>query len=205
MSKKDMIEIEDENCLNSPPSDDEGETIKENIGYNCSECSSLIDIISINEETLEFKCIDNHNHKNKLKINKYLEEMKKYIDKKNLKSKCETHNHKNKIYCLSCKCHLCEECLKSEIHKTHNEIILEKEHPDEKDINIIKTKIEYYNNKIKEYKQLKDELKNNKKMEIKRMKKIIGLNKIKHLKELEMNKDKYINDIKEIKRKYENK
>ena len=36
------------------------------------------------------------------------------------------------------------------------------------------------------------------------MKKIIGLNKIKQLKELEMNKDKYINDIKEIKRKYEN-
>ena len=204
MSKKDIIEIEDENCLNLLPSYDEEETIKENIGYNCSECSSLIEIISINEETFEFKCVDNHNHKNKLKINKYLEDMKKYIDKKNLKDKCKAHNHKNNIYCLSCKCHLCEECQKSEIHKAHNKIILEKEQPDEKDINIIKSKTKYYNNKIKNFKQIKDGLKNNKKIEIKRIKKIIKLNKIKQLKELEMNKDKYINDIKEIKMKYEN-
>ena len=46
------------------------EQIQENIGYNCSECSSLIEIISINDldNNLEFKCINNDKHNNKLNI-----------------------------------------------------------------------------------------------------------------------------------------
>jgi len=49
-----------------------------NIGYNCLECSSLIEILSINENnnTIEFKCINNNNHNNKIKIKDYLEKMK---------------------------------------------------------------------------------------------------------------------------------
>ena len=63
---------------------DKEEQIQENIGYNCSECSSLIEIISINnlENNLEFKCINNDKHNNKLNIYTYLEKMKKYKDKK---------------------------------------------------------------------------------------------------------------------------
>ena len=60
------------------------EQIQENIGYNCLECSSLIEIISINDldNNLEFKCINNDKHNNKLNIYTYLERMKKYKNKK---------------------------------------------------------------------------------------------------------------------------
>ena len=49
-----------------------------------------------------------------------------------------------------------------------------------------------------------NKLKNNKLKENKRVKQIIKVNKIKKIKELKSNKDKYIDDINEIKRKYEN-
>ena len=80
MSKQDINEIANDNSINSPPPPAQ-ELNKENIGYNCSECSSLIEIISIEENNLEFKCVNNNNHNNKLKINNYLEKMKKYKDK----------------------------------------------------------------------------------------------------------------------------
>ena len=49
--------------------------------YNCSECSSPIDISSIDEEkfTIEFNCINN-NHKKKMSIKEYINKMKKYND-----------------------------------------------------------------------------------------------------------------------------
>ena len=45
------------------------------INYNCTECSSPIEIISINENecSIEFKCINN-NHNKKISINKYINE-----------------------------------------------------------------------------------------------------------------------------------
>ena len=82
------------------------------------------------------------------------------------------------------------------IHKTHNKIILEEEQPNEEDINIIKDKIKYYNNKIiqnikeNKIKKYKNEFKNNKIEENKRARKIIKLNKIQNLKELKLYKDK---------------
>ena len=121
--------------------------------------------------------------------------MKKYINNKNLTEKCEKHNHKYKYYCVDCKYHLCKECLKLKTHKTHNKIILEEEQPNEEDINIIKDKIKYYNNKIQNIKEnkikkYKNEFKNNKIEENKRARKIIKLNKIQNLKELKLYKDK---------------
>ena len=154
MSKKDLNEKEADNSINSPPPPAQ-EQDKENIGYNCSECSSLIEILSIKEDNLEFKCVNNENHCNTLKINNYLEKMKQYIDKKNLNDKCEKHSKEYRVYCFDCKCHLCKECLKLKIHKTHNKVILEEEQPNEEELNIIKNKIEYYKDKIKNIKENK--------------------------------------------------
>ena len=41
--------------------------------YNCTECSSAIEILSINENecSIEFQCINN-NHKIKMLINEYI-------------------------------------------------------------------------------------------------------------------------------------
>ena len=129
MSKKDINEIIVDNSINSPPPSIQEELIKENIRYNCPECSSLIEILSINENNIEFKCINNDNHNNKLKIYNYLEKMKKYKDNKNLNDICEKHKNKYIIYCLNCKCHLCNECMSSRIHKSHNKSIISEEKP----------------------------------------------------------------------------
>ena len=46
------------------------------IYYNCSECSSIIEILKIDEENIEFKC--NNKHQKLMKIKDYLNTMKKY-------------------------------------------------------------------------------------------------------------------------------
>ena len=45
-----------------------------NMYYNCSECPSIIEIISINENNIEYKC--NNNHNNNIEIKEYLKNMK---------------------------------------------------------------------------------------------------------------------------------
>ena len=51
-------------------------SLKENkICYGCSECSSVIEIINIDDENIEFKCNNNHN----IKMN-----IKEYLNKKNV-------------------------------------------------------------------------------------------------------------------------
>ena len=143
MSKQDINEKELDYSMNPPPPPVLEEQNKENIGYNCTECSSLIEILSINEDNIEFKCIDDDNHNSILKINNYLEKMKKYIDNKNLNDKCEKHNSEYRSYCLECKSHLCKECLKSKIHKKHYHVYLEEEQPTEEDIDKIKNLMQY--------------------------------------------------------------
>ena len=129
-----------------------GEQIQENIGYNCTECSSLIEIISLNniENKLEFNYINNDKHNNKININTYLEKMEKYKDKKNLIDKCEKHENKEyQDFCFDCKSHICHGCLVSKIHKAHNKISFAEDLPSDDDINKIKHKIKLYYNKIK--------------------------------------------------------
>ena len=38
-----------------------------NMYYNCSECQSVIEIMTLDEECIEFKCSNNHNIKMKIK------------------------------------------------------------------------------------------------------------------------------------------
>ena len=149
-----MIEIKNENHSAPPtPHLEQVEFNTNKIGYNCSECSSLIEILSINEDnnTIEFNCINNNNHSNKIEIKKYLEKMEKYNNNKNLNERCEIHNkiYEYVNYCFDCKLHLCKECLKSKIHKNHNKNYIFELQPNEEEINKLKKKFENYNNYIK--------------------------------------------------------
>ena len=44
--------------------------------YNCTECSSNIEIISLDENKIKFKCCNNHNIETEIK--EYLQKMKSY-------------------------------------------------------------------------------------------------------------------------------
>ena len=82
------------------------------IYYNCTECSSLIEILSINEDNniIEFKCLnkDNNHQKKVMNLREYFEKMEKYNLKRLNNDTCEIHN-KNKYvsYCFDCNSHLC--------------------------------------------------------------------------------------------------
>ena len=82
----------------------------------CPECSSLIEILSINEDNniIEYRCLKEDKIYIK-SIKEYLEKIKenkqKNIDE--LKDICKNHKKQRYVcYCFDCKCHLCEECLK---------------------------------------------------------------------------------------------
>ena len=73
------------------------------IYYNCSECKSHIEILTLNENenTIEFKCVKN-NHKVKMAIREYIDKMKKFNDKIINTDICSIKdNHNNyECYCL---------------------------------------------------------------------------------------------------------
>ena len=88
--------------------------------YNCSECSSLIEILSINEEnnTIEFKCL-NKGINIELSIEDYLKNMANYTPKKINHEICNIHKEKYMSYCFDCNSNICKECLKSRNHIHH--------------------------------------------------------------------------------------
>ena len=117
--------IIDKDSALQAPYPDNIELKNNSIGYNCTKCSSLIEILSINENnnTIEFNCINNCHNYNKIKIKEYLQKMIKYNDNKNISEKCEMHKKDEYIiYCFDCKVHLCKECLKSKKHRNHEKI-----------------------------------------------------------------------------------
>ena len=121
MSKK---EIENDYIMDTK----EPEQQRQNeILYNCTECSSAIEILSINEDecSIEFQCINN-NHKKIIPINEYLNKMKNFNDRNINNDICNLHNLKYECYCLDCNIRLCKECLKLRNHVNHfkNNIIV---------------------------------------------------------------------------------
>ena len=187
------------------------ETI-DNISYHCSECSSLIEIISINEKynEIEFKCANNTHNREKIKmpIKDYLKRIEMNNNKK-INNKCEIHKEEFLVYCFNCSKHLCKKCLKgSKIHINHNKKIILEIQPNEEDLDIIKKIYKEYDDKIinlknEKLEDIEDYKLNNERKEIGRYVKKMYENKKKHEKELENNKNEYINRIKEIKIKYE--
>ena len=120
--------------------------------YNCPECSSLIEIKSINEKDniLEYKCLNcNKNQTKKINIKTFLEKMKKKAGNKINHDSCQIHNNNKFIsYCFDCNCHLCIECLKLREHLYHNKNNIIEIQPIQEELNIIEDIISYYKNKI---------------------------------------------------------
>ena len=127
-----------------------GDLLKLNeIYYNCAECSSPIEILSINENesTIEFKCI-NSNHRIKMTLKEYINKMKVFKNNNINDEICKIHNKKYECYCLDCKKHLCKECLKSKEHISHNKCNLIEFQPNENQLKEIQNNIKYYENQI---------------------------------------------------------
>ena len=107
--------------------------------YNCNECSSPIELLSIDEKEymIEFICINN-NHKKKISIKEYIDKMKKYNNKNTNKDKCDGHNNKEyECYCLDCNKHLCKECLKTRDHINHRKNSIIEIQPNKNELKII--------------------------------------------------------------------
>ena len=212
---------EKNNVESAPPTPGfEKEELK-NIYYNCTQCPSLIEIISIDENnnTIEFKCLNNKNNHNNdnivISINEYLKKMEENkIENIELGEICYEHDINDKYYCYCLNCHrpLCRECLKSKVHKNHDKNLILEMQPTEEDIKLIENKLKEYDNKIEKLnkekenkiKEFENKLNNNKIEENKKLERKIKENKIIEEKEIKLNKNRYINDLKEIKRKYEN-
>ena len=139
------------NDYNIESNESSGQLLLNELYYNCPECLSSIEILSINdkESTIEFKCINN-NHNRKMLINEYINKMKNYNNKNINNDICESHRKKYECYCLDCKVHLCSECLKLRNHINHIKNNIIEIQPNEKEIKIIKNIIEYYEDKIEE-------------------------------------------------------
>ena len=93
--------------------------------YNCSECSSPIEIIFLDNKNIEFRCFNKNNpHKIKIPIEKYIDKIKiHHIEKNNEKCMINDHYKNYECYCLECNIHLCEICLKSREHLLHDKVI----------------------------------------------------------------------------------
>ena len=190
-----------------------------NIYYNCTECSSLIKILSINEDTniIEFKCLNKENNhgKKKMLIKEYLSKMERFRINNINENKCKEHslNTSNKFvnYCHDCNRHLCEECLKSRAHINHNKTNLIEIKPREEELLIIEEILKDYNikidnlrkEKVNKENELDDILINMKEYENNRINENLRNNNIKKEEELKECKKDFILEIEEIKKRYE--
>ena len=197
-----------------PPTPFINELELNNIYYNCTECSSLIEILSINEENnmIEFKCLNKEqSHKEKIMpIKEYLEKMKNH--RKVNKDICDIH--KNNIYvsyCFDCKRHLCKECLMARTHINHIKNNIVEIQPIKEELNIIEEIIKNYKIQIESLimkkkvktKELENSFNKIKKEERKVIDEKIKNNKICQENELKLSEEKYVADVEEIKKKYQ--
>ena len=149
--------------------------------YNCIECSSPIEILSIDGNYIEYKCINN-NHKLDIPIKEYINKMKQFNNIISNNDQCNNHNKKYECFCLDCNKHLCKECLISREHISHNKYLMIEIQPNKNELKIIENIIEYYENEIEnlenekfnktkdlnnELKKYKDKLKERKDLKIK--------------------------------------
>ena len=96
----------------------------------CPECSSPIEIVSLDEDTnmFEFECTKFNHKTNIISLIQYFNRIKNIQlgDLNEFKDKCEMHkDNKYKIYCFDCERHLCKKCLKSGEHMNHTKNYIE--------------------------------------------------------------------------------
>ena len=195
------------------------------IGYCCCFCSSLIEILSINEnnDIIEFRCSNKNNiHEREIKIEEYLKRIKNKNFEIN-KDKCEEHKDIYQTFCLDCDKHLCNICLEDLSHIEHYKINFIEIQPIQGELETLEKIINYYEEsednkrrekirikmKIKElslqYKEKINKIKNKKLKEIEDKKEEeLNKNKEKYLKVIETIKKLYEKELKDKKVEYEN-
>ena len=202
-------------------SDDEPEKINKSsinlkINYcSCTECSSPIKLISINEKNniIGFICTKNDSHGKVISINEYFEKIKENQDNlKEIKDKCEKHlkNNGYMYYCYTCNGHLCKECIRTRIHNHHTRRDIYEIQPKKEELDLISEVIKDYklkldklkNEKVSVHTELKNKLENDKKNENQRINNLIDLNNKKEKLEIKSNYEEYLNKIEEIRLKY---
>ena len=187
------------------------------ISYNCTECSSSIEILSISEKNgiIQFRCLNNELHGIKvMPIKEYFEKMLKHKAQNVIEDKCSIHssckNNSYITYCFDCNRNLCKNCLKSRTHINHNKNNIIEIQPIEEELNIIEEIIKYYKNKVENLmsekmnliERLRQSLEEKKSKENDRIKsQIIENNNNKDV-ELLSSKNKFMLDIKEIYKKF---
>ena len=181
------------------------------IYYNCTECSSAIEIVSIDDYNIQFKC--DNNHSLKMKIKDYLNKMKTYNNIELNKDRCNTHNEEYESYCFDCKAHLCKQCLKLGEHRNHGKIYIIENIPKEEQLNKIKelikdnkAKVDDLNKKEIQAKNILDRLLLKNKNKIKN---ISNKTKEKNVKdeneELRINENNYKLKLEKLRKEYEKK
>ena len=143
--------INPNNDFNTRPETGRSNEVKLEMNYNCPNCSSLIEIININEENnkIKFKCLSKEEHSQEMPLKEYFEKMEKFKNKEN-EDLCKLHGKNNKYinFCFDCDCHLCPECLKMQEHFYHEKNSIIEIQPISEELNILEEVIDYYKNKI---------------------------------------------------------
>jgi len=216
--------IENNSSETSTPGEiGETEELKNNNFTICPNCGSSIEILSINENKIEYRCLNEkmkHTKDTKFTktIEEYLSNMTKNKDNKfdEIKDKCHIKNHNlnNYVsYCLDCKCHLCNECLKSKEHINHRKSNVIEIQPIEEEIKLIKQVLDDLRKKKKNLedkkKEKNEEIDKSLAKEIEEeenaYKRKKNDNKKKEKLEKEDNENKYLSDVENIKKEYEEK
>ena len=221
-----MSKIENNSSVAPTPGEiGETEEIKNNNFTICPDCGSSIEILSINEDNLsiEYRCLNEKKKHKETEFTKTIEEYLKKIKEnkedniyEEIKDKCHIENHNlNKYvsYCLDCKCHLCNECLKTKEHINHRksnmpeiQLLEEEKQLIKEQINDYKKEVENLENINKEKtKEIEESLNKEKDEEKNGYENKIKDNDKKKDEELEENKNKYLSDVENIKKEYEEK
>ena len=188
-------------------------------GYFCSQCSSLIKILSINEENtnIEFQCLNKNNpHQESINIEEYLNirnRNKNKIDDNG--DTCTEHKEKFSSYCFECNKQLCIKCQKNGIHIRHKKVNLIEIEPSQEELTIFKEIIDYYSKQIQNLRksyinndfEFLEKFNRRKYLELveidKREKFELEKLEKKYFNDLNLMKEKYESDIKSLKREYE--
>ena len=219
-----MSKIEN-NQSGAPTPGEIGETeeLKNNNFTICPDCGSSIEMLSINENKIEYRCLnEKKKHTKETKFTKTIEEYLKDIIKNKdnkfdeIKDKCHLENHSlnNYVsYCLDCRCHLCEECLKSKEHINHRKSNMIEIQPIEEEVKLIKVVID-------DLRKEKENLENKEKEKTEEIDKSLAKeiaeeeniyerkkndNQKKEDEEKKENENKYLSDVESIKKEYEEK
>ena len=186
-------------------------------GYTiCPYCLSAIEILNIKEENneIEYRCIEEEKVYT-MSIKEYLRKIDEMKNKniEVIKDKCDIHNNNKYVcYCLDCKYHLCNECLKTRKHINHRKSNIIEIKPREEEKEIIEEVIRDYDKKLNEIKLEKEakekdyeEKKNKeKRREEKKLEEENKINERREKDDINECKNTYKKNIENIRKKYEN-